>query len=115
MGSRTGPVVVAAIVVLLLVLVAASNLQPVTMYLFTLVFTVPVALIVAGSFFGGALVMYGFAAQKLSQDKASEKALSKWESEDQKLLQQVQSDREKQLEAKIATLEAALNKALKKS
>jgi hypothetical protein len=49
-----------------------------------------------------------------NKERASSKALTKWEAEDQKLLTQVQTDREKQLEAKIATLETALQKALKK-
>jgi hypothetical protein len=50
-----------------------------------------------------------------NKERAGTKALTKWEAEDQKLLTQVQTDREKQLEAKIATLESALQKALKKS
>jgi hypothetical protein len=37
-----------------------------------------------------------------------------WEKEDQKLSLQIESDKMKLLEAKIATLEVALNKALKK-
>ncbi len=37
-----------------------------------------------------------------------------WQDQDAKLAANLTSDREKQLEAKIATLEAALEKALKK-
>ena len=44
----------------------------------------------------------------------NEKRLEKWQNQDAKLLVEVQSDKEKQLEAKIATLEAALKRALKK-
>ncbi len=49
-----------------------------------------------------------------SQGKQNEKRLEKWQNQDAKLLVEVQSDKEKQLEAKIATLEAALKRALKK-
>ena len=40
--------------------------------------------------------------------------LKEWQEQDAKLAIEVQSDKEKQLEAKIATLEAALKQALKK-
>jgi hypothetical protein len=44
----------------------------------------------------------------------SETAKIDWQVQDVKLMAQIKSDRENQLEAKIATLESALNKALKK-
>lgn len=47
-------------------------------------------------------------------EKANEKRIEQWQSQDAKLALEVQSDKEKQLEAKIATLEAALQRALKK-
>lgn len=37
-----------------------------------------------------------------------------WQKQDEKLIKEITSDKEKQLEAKIATLEAALKQALKK-
>ncbi len=40
--------------------------------------------------------------------------LKEWQQQDAKLAVEVQSDKEKQLEAKIATLETALKQALKK-
>lgn len=40
--------------------------------------------------------------------------LKEWQGQDAKLLKEIQSDKEKQLEAKIATLEAALKQALKR-
>jgi hypothetical protein len=40
--------------------------------------------------------------------------LKEWQGQDAKLLKEIQTDKEKQLEAKIATLEAALKQALKK-
>jgi len=46
--------------------------------------------------------------------QAESKQLQQWQHQDAKLVAEVQTDREKQLEAKIATLEAALQRALKK-
>ncbi len=40
--------------------------------------------------------------------------LKEWQAQDAKLLKEIQSDKEKQLQAKIATLEVALKQALKK-
>lgn len=40
--------------------------------------------------------------------------LKEWQTQDAKLLKEIQSDKERLLEAKIATLEAALKQALKK-
>lgn len=58
--------------------------------------------------FGGAGLL--LRQQKVVQDKT----LAQWDAQDQKLLQSVQTDREKQLEAKIETLESALKQALKR-
>lgn len=46
--------------------------------------------------------------------KTDAEKLKDWQKQDTKLLKEVQSDKEKQLEAKIATLEVALKQALKK-
>jgi hypothetical protein len=51
---------------------------------------------------------------RLHQEKTADRRLTEWQVQDAKLAASVQTDREKQLEAKIATLEAALNRALKK-
>lgn len=46
--------------------------------------------------------------------KASDRVLDNWQAQDVKLVAEMQSDKEKQLESKIATLEVALKQALKK-
>ena len=48
------------------------------------------------------------------REAVQSKTLAAWQKQDAKLVAEVQSDKEKQLEAKIATLEAALQRALKK-
>lgn len=59
----------------------------------------------------GTLSMIPFAGGKHEENVAR---LKEWQNQDAKLAVEVQSDKEKQLEAKIATLEAALKAALKK-
>jgi len=59
----------------------------------------------------GATSMTPFLTHKNKENVAK---LQEWKNQDAKLAVEVQSDKEKQLEAKIATLEAALNKALGK-
>lgn len=67
-----------------------------------------ISYLVACLAFGGAVFL--LRQQKVVQDKT----LTEWETQDQKLAVAVQSDREKQLEAKIQTLETALKQALKR-
>lgn len=63
-----------------------------------------------------ACLAFGGAAFLVKRDKVvQDQTLAQWDQQDQKLLQSVQTDREKQLEAKIATLETALKQALKRT
>jgi hypothetical protein len=59
----------------------------------------------------GGISMIPFVGSKQEENVAK---LKEWQNQDAKLAIEVQSDKEKQLEAKIATLEAALKAALKK-
>jgi hypothetical protein len=62
-----------------------------------------------------ACLAFGGAACLLKREKVvQDKTLAEWNTQDQKLMQSVQTDREKQLEAKIETLESALKQALKR-
>lgn len=65
---------------------------------------------VAGAIFGAASIV-PFIGGKQVENVAK---LKEWQEQDAKLKVEVQSDKEKQLEAKIATLEAALKQALGK-
>lgn len=65
---------------------------------------------VMGAILGGVSVL-PLVGSKQEQNVAK---LKEWQDQDAKLAVEVQSDKEKQLEAKIATLEAALKQALKK-
>src|SRR5215475_12403711 len=67
-----------------------------------------------------ASIVLGAAAASLIKNMtrksgAEEKRLNAWQAQDAKLISEIKSDREKQLEAKIATLETALKASLKKN
>lgn len=73
----------------------------------------------------GALVLISFAlglssaaafnATRAIKDAKSEQNQLTWQKQDEKLAKEIQSDKEKQLEAKIQTLEIALKSALDKA
>ena len=66
-------------------------------------------------FFAGALSALSLWSIRLDKARASDIAHKEWDRQDEKLAKEIRSDREKQLEAKIETLEIALKSALKKS
>jgi uncharacterized integral membrane protein len=77
------------------------------------VLQLPLPLIVLKFFALGVVTM--FCVWKIrSKELKSEAKQLQWQAQDAKLAVEIQSDKEKQLEAKIATLEAALTSALKK-
>jgi hypothetical protein len=75
--------------------------------------TVPTGVCLLLSWLGGLGLAVAFRQLTLPKIK-SETVKSDWQAQDLKLVAEIKSDRENQLEAKIATLESALNKALKK-
>ncbi len=89
------------------------NWQTVGLNLFGSASALPVGagFILAGVF--GATTALG-AVLSLDKTKAYEQKKVEWQAQDAKLMASISSDREKQLEAKIATLESALKTALKK-
>lgn len=63
---------------------------------------------------GAALASVSFAPLLGSKHEQNVEKLKEWKEQDAKLALELQSDKEKQLQAKIATLEAALKQALGK-
>lgn len=76
-------------------------------------FQLPLPLIVLKFFALGVVTMFCIWKIRSKELKSEAKQLQ-WQAQDAKLAVEIQSDKEKQLEAKIATLEAALTSALKK-
>ena len=97
-----------------LVLLALSNWQPALVQLLSLHMSLPIgALIMAAlivGFFAGVSDYLSVGGRTAKEEQIKEN----WQVQDAKLAASITSDREKQLEAKISTLEIALEKALKK-
>jgi len=102
------------IVFVLIGILALLNSQSVPVVLFGAQRQAPLAAIMFGTMIVGALSGYSLELAKRPKIR-SEKRQLEWAAQDAKLVAEVKSDREKQLEAKIATLESALKQALGKS
>ncbi|MBX9572487.1 MAG: hypothetical protein K2X77_26565 [Candidatus Obscuribacterales bacterium] len=96
-----------------LIVLLSNNSQIVPFHIFTAELSIGIGVLVLMFYAIGALFgfLYPIVAGKQEQNIAK---LKEWQEQDQKLAIEVQKDKEKQLEAKIATLEAALKQALKK-
>lgn len=103
----------AAILGLIVIVIAAMNTQAIPFNLLGATVSVPPGAVVVGAWLAGLVGSMAVWQSKIS-DARSEKKLQQWEVQDQKLAKEVASDTVKLLEAKIATLEVALSKALEK-
>jgi uncharacterized integral membrane protein len=113
MFARYALSVVFMIVSLALLAVAITNGNPIQLSLFGSNTTCPEGMLLASGLIVGWLG--GVSVSRIFTKKvASQKRKLEWVAQDAKLAAEVRSDREKQLEAKINTLEAALKSALKK-
>jgi uncharacterized integral membrane protein len=74
----------------------------------------PLGVLLIAGYILGFICTFGLLISQATARTASTQRLAQWQLQDEKLLTQVQSDREKQLEAKIQTLETALQRALDK-
>jgi len=99
---------------LAVVYLTATNLAAVQLHGFGAPLTVPLGSIVLGAYGCGLLTIGSWWRSFASREKRGEVKKVEWEKQDVKLMKEVASDQVKLLEAKIATLEVALNKALKK-
>jgi len=95
-------------------ILAFTNLQAVPLVLFGAQVQAPLTAAILGPLVVGTLAGYALELAKKPKIQ-SEKRQLEWAAQDAKLMAEVKSDREKQLEAKIATLETALKQALGKS
>jgi uncharacterized integral membrane protein len=102
---------IAELIVLFLLLL--QNQESISLSLVAVSLRIPLGLAVClGALLGGGLPVCGYIY--LDKRKVNEAKVTAWQSQDAKLMASVASDREKQLEAKISTLEVALKTALKK-
>jgi len=111
---RSAIFAISALPTLVVLCLSVQNLQPIRFTAFGLPAEFGLGLLLAAALISGALT--GLSACRLwSRPNKNGQHLAEWAVQDAKLAAAIKSDREKQLEAKILTLEAALKSALKKS
>lgn len=113
MFSRYAFLAVSAVLAVVVTIVSLANLQPATLALFGSHFELSFGLVMLAALAVGGLTGFAGAGLNVGQAQGEVRKLE-WQAQDAKLAAEVRSDREKQLEAKIATLETALKQALKK-
>ncbi len=114
MSARTVPLILLGVTSILVFALSALNGGAVTFSLFGASLSVSEGVLLGISYVLGVIGTLPLFYARVASKAASEQKLVEWQQQDNKLAQQVQSDKEKQLEAKIATLEAALQKALQR-
>jgi uncharacterized protein HemX len=111
---RIGYLVLSLIAAAIVIYVACCNMTAVAVAGFGAPLQVPFGAMMLGGFaLGLASVGSAWATQKKREIKGEQNQIQ-WAKEDQKLLNEIADDRSKQLEAKIATLETALQTEIKK-
>ncbi len=103
----------AALLAVVILVLAFQNMQPASLNLFGAPLSMPLGITMIGAWVAG-LVASVATFQTRVREVKEQQALQKWEVQDNKLALEVESDKIKQLEAKILTLETALKRALKK-
>ncbi len=104
---------VASVLGIVVIALAVQNGQSVSFSLFGSAVLLPLGPTLVGAWVAGLVGSVAVWQTKIREVR-SEKKLQKWDVQDQKLAKEVASDAVKLLEAKVATLEVALTKALEK-
>ncbi|MBS1954668.1 MAG: hypothetical protein JST89_10800 [Cyanobacteria bacterium SZAS-4] len=103
----------AAILGIAVIALAVQNFQTIPFTLFGGAAPLSLGATLIGAWIAGLVASVAVWQTKLVEVR-SEKKLQQWDVQDQKLAKEVASDNVKLLEAKVATLEAALTKALER-
>ena len=114
MPSRNLFFISSALATIAAIYLGCTNLAPVALSGFGAPVQLPLAVVVIISYLFGLVSIGSFWLTRKSRQIAGEQKLVQWANQDQKLIAEIASDKEKQLEAKIATLDVALKSALKK-
>ncbi len=105
---------ISALLAIAVLVISVQNGAVCALSLFGSTLQIPLGAVSAGTFVLGALAAVSLTKMQVKQVQVDQKLLE-WKSQDAKLAVEVESDRVKQLEAKIATLETALDSALKRA
>jgi len=112
--QRNAIIALSGILLLATFVVAAQNGAAVTLSLFGAALQAPLAVLIVAFFFAGMIAPMALWSVRTSKEATADKTQLEWQKQDTKLIAEIESDKIKQLQAKIETLEAALDKALKK-
>jgi uncharacterized integral membrane protein len=104
---------VAAVLSIVVIAFAIQNAQLIPFNFFGTGTSLPLGASLIGAWLAGLVGSLAVWQTKIVEVR-SEKKLQEWDVQDQKLAKEVASDAVKLLEAKVATLEVALSKALEK-
>lgn len=112
--QRNAIIALSVILLLATFVVAAQNGAAVTVSLFGAALQAPLAVLIVAFFFAGMIAPMALWSVRTSKEATAGKTQLEWQKQDTKLIAEIESDKIKQLQSKIETLEAALDKALKK-
>lgn len=115
MSKAIVPVIICALSSIFTLVVAFTNTSPVKISLLGSGLDLAPGFLALGTFVLGAVSVLSFALVRQGKKMASDKIVGEWEKQDQKLQNEVQSDKVRLLEAKIETLETALKSALSRN
>lgn len=106
---------ISIVLFLLAAVISLQNLAAVPLTLFGTQTEISLAALTFGSFLAGVLTTMSLWTLREVKQQVSDQKQIEWQKQDEKLAIEIQSDKEKQLEAKIATLEQALKAQIDKS
>jgi uncharacterized integral membrane protein len=112
--QRNVIIAVSCILLVATVVVAVQNGSSVPLSLFGAALSAPLGVLLAVFFVAGMIAPLALWSIRTTKEMVSDKTQLEWQKQDAKLITEIESDRVKQLEAKIETLETALKSALKK-
>jgi hypothetical protein len=115
MNNAIVPIIVCLFSSAVTLTLAFSNTTPVKMSIFGSSLDLAPGYLALATFALGVVSVLSFALVRQGKKMASNKIEGEWEKQDAKLLNEVQTDKVKLLEAKIDTLETALKSALSRN
>ncbi len=115
MSNAIVPIIVCLLTTAFTLAVTFSNTQPIKISILGSALDLAPGYLALGTFALGIVSVLSFALVRQGKKMASNKIEGEWEKQDAKLLNEVQTDKVKLLEAKIDTLETALKSALSRN
>lgn len=115
MNKSIGPIIFSVATAVIVLALTFSNTTAVKLSFFGNGIDFAPGYLALSTYFLGAVSVLSFAMVRATKKIASGQIEKEWEKQDAKLSTEIQSDKVKQLEAKIVTLETALKSALSRN